>query len=222
MSRKQSSTIIFTLIVFFGLSPLCGQFRASSSGSVKVRVLDSRSGEPIPGLSVGIEDQQAQMSRSCGETDQDGSIDLGISHGDYVLFISGNENYLGTMCKGRTGAFQVRLEAKEAVNAESERRKLENSINGILEAKGYGVIAYKLSKAIIWGGKAVDVAGAIVSKLPGMGMVISIPGVWEMNLRLHDEKLVWELRGSLVDAQFKYLSIFKLPGLSSGQPQRTF
>ena len=51
-------------------------------------IKDSKTGNPIPNVSIGIQDDFNQLSKYIGSTDEEGKIDLGISHLSVVIFIT--------------------------------------------------------------------------------------------------------------------------------------
>jgi len=83
-------------------------------------------------------------------------------------------------------------------NRQKLEQALERELNKALDAYDMGKLTFKIAQAVRAGKDGLEVARNMVEKLPGSGLVVNVPGLFEMKLRFANGQLVWFIDGSLV------------------------
>lgn len=83
-------------------------------------------------------------------------------------------------------------------NRQKIEQRLELQLNNALNAYDMGKLSYKITQAVIMGKDGLEIAASVVEKLPGSGLAINVPGLFEMKLRYTNGQLGWVVDGSLV------------------------
>ncbi|MBL7087016.1 MAG: hypothetical protein ISS28_08000 [Candidatus Cloacimonetes bacterium] len=165
--------------------------------NIHLYIKDGKTGNPIPDVAIGIQDDLNQLGKYIGNTDSEGKIDLGISHLSVVIFVL-KAGYLSKVIYPSEKEIHISLNKISDSSNKEIKNNFEYFINQLLQALGYGEISFKITNAIIQGKNFIQVGSSIINMLP-TNTAYSIPGVFEMNLRVRDGQLGWELDGALID-----------------------
>lgn len=166
-------------------------------GNVHCKIIDSHSKKPLSDVSIGIQDDEHKVSKYVGSTNKEGKADLGVRHTNILIIVQKN-GYVSRIVKPGSKETTIKLFKNSNLDKGMAKQDFEKMINKLLEFTEYSNLSYRISRAIINGESFIKVSSKILNQLP-KGPAISIPGIFEMNLRVKNEKLVWVLDGSLVN-----------------------
>lgn len=186
--------LLFMLILILVLTNLLSA--EMIFGNVHCKLIDSQTKKPISGVAIGIQDNKNQCSRYTGSTNENGDADLGVSHTNILIYVQ-KSGYVSRIINARSKENTIKLYKKSNVSKSKSRNDLELVINNLLESTEYATLSYKITRAIINGKTFIEVGTSLLSRLPS-GTTVSIPGFFEMKLRIKNGNLGWVLDGALV------------------------
>ena len=192
--EDEMKKLILLVIVILFLSNLYSS--EMIFGNVHCKVIDSQTKEPISGVSIGIQDNKKQCSNYTGSTNENGDADLGVSHTNILIYVQ-KSGYVSRIIEASSKENTIKLYKRSNVSKSKSKNDLETIINNLLESTEYATLSYKITIAIIEGKSFIEVGTSLLNRLPS-GTTVSIPGFFEMKLRMKDGNLGWILDGSLI------------------------